>query len=274
MARALWRRTVGGVVRPAPAQAAPFSQLSAWLGSRAAIHHVKQAAPSAHAEGRFDDLVGDVARGVPACLRFLAATIGDGSGEAAHAMQYPHVETALGDRLSGMSAALRDAGCTWQWDLRECKAEAKVDQLFVIFGAARTGVDKRQEINILGVLGQQLVLSPEQTKHFLDKDSWIRSRIEVMHEILFDDMVVVADASVIVSQCSELHCPGRPRELEEWPRSVTHSLRLEMQLTVDKASHHEEYEPDLQPSAWQLVDWNGVCVGNHPALPKGVSAPW
>lgn len=56
-------------------------------------------------------------------------------------------------------------------------------------------------------------------------------------------------------------------------RSVQHVLRLELELV--QRDRDEKRIPNLRPSgSWLISDWNWICSGNHPSIPRGKPAPW
>jgi len=256
-----------------------------WLGKRIAIYHLRSVAPHANEEGRFDDLESDVERGAKQCMQFLADNLGGcGSNSVAAStgrLVAPNVETVLSERLVSMVDAFRSAGCSWHWELHGI-ADVRVERLFVIVGASRGGQVRRGPISILGAFGQQFVLSEKQAKAFLDRKGGLMGRVTVLQELLFDDMVLVVDVTVKATQRSALQCPdgcleaapcspGKPEEEPSIPQHVEHMLRLEMALSPER--NYGSDEPVFRASSWQIADWNWVCGGNHPALPRGVEAP-
>merc|ERR1719491_1761795 len=127
-------------------------------------------------------------------------------------------------------------------------------------------------------MGQQFVLKRDQGKRFLDRSVGVRSRVSVLQELLFEDSVLVADVSLLTRQTSKLVCPGgenadkaRP---DATPDVVGHVLRMEMALERQRGVTDTSGFPILRPSSWMIVDWNWLCFGNHPALPRDVQAPW
>jgi len=89
------------------------------------------------------------------------------------------------------------------------------------------------------------------------------------------DEILVADAVVRATQRSSLRRAdggsGDPADVER--QVVEHVLRLEMGLSYSQNQFGGG--PAVQEaSEWQLVDWNGLCLGNHPALPDGEKAPF
>lgn len=170
-------------------------------------------------------------------------------------------------------------------------------------------------MDLIYAFGQQFAMTRDQTKRFLSKDSGIRERIDVLQDLLFGDVLLVADTSVTVRQRSLLWHPGghgaapssAAKTLDEAtdvagaagdaappasacgagaggtappedqpepsePRIVRHVLRMEMALTPDRSV--DDGLPSMRASPWQIVDWNWICHGNHPALKRGARAPW
>lgn len=283
-----------------------------WLGKKVALHHVRGLAPQGREEGRFEDLEGDVASAAPQCLRFVAAGLERcrSTGSTSH-LQQPYLHERLGDRLSSTVASLKAAGEEWRWEI-ESVGDVHVDRIFLIIGGSRTGSFRRGSPE-LPVLGQHFVLTEGQRKRFLD--SGIRGRLDVLQELLFSEIVLVADASMTVKQRSWLRSPGSTDEragggdstaaasaeplpsgakaeppiaaaagtgdgTPELPppspekgelKEVRHVLRFEMSLTPERS--FDEGPPNMRASAWQIADWNWICLGNHPGLPPDVRSP-
>lgn len=255
----------------------PFAS---WLGKKIALQHVREAAPAARQEGLFDNVEGDVQEGAKFCLQFLAQTLGGGSAalgsgslERISALGAPYLEARLGEQLKETVIGLRQHNYDWRWQLED-PHEASLQRLFVVFGASRTGARRRGSKEMVCMPGQQFVLTSDQMKRFKNKDVGMMSRLNILQELLEDDMVFVADVAVKTRQRVAVWRPGvdSDAELSE-PRESEHVLRMEMTLSQDRSAS-EDNDASMRPSSWQLCDWNWVCLGNHPALEKGVAAPW
>lgn len=260
-----------------------IGDLWSWFHRKVALRHAKECAPQARQDGLFDSLEDDVQEGGNLCLQFLVDSLGNGEGGAdgrpglrLSALKPPYLDEALGERITEMVAALQEAQCSWRWEL-EGEAEAHLDRMFLIAPASRSGASRADTSNILLILGQQLCLSLEQARQFMT--GGLRGRMAIMQEILVSDMVLVADVSVTVTQRSGLVCPGAsdtssagPLELGP-PATVRHVLRLEMAFAQDR-NLQDEGVPHKRASAWQVVDWNWLCQGNHPMLKRGERSPW
>jgi len=247
-----------------------------WL----AIHQVRYAAAEGNQEGCFDNIETDLEEGAPQCLRFLAESLGnDEQALSTHLLQNSCLDGALSDSLSGMVSALRSGGCCWRWDIGE-ELSARIVRLFLVFGVSRSGVQHSKR-DICSACGQQFVMNPEQLKRFLGKEASFTSRMEVLQELM-NDVIVVADMVVTVKQRAAVQCPD-PNPKEEPEPIVTlkqgseyeaqHVLRLERTLSHGR-SFDRNGNANATLSPWQIVDWNGLCLGNHPALPRGWKAPW
>eukprot|EP00933_Yihiella_yeosuensis_P062104 TRINITY_DN65040_c0_g1_i1.p1 TRINITY_DN65040_c0_g1~~TRINITY_DN65040_c0_g1_i1.p1 ORF type:complete len:269 (+),score=69.09 TRINITY_DN65040_c0_g1_i1:106-807(+) len=226
---------------------------------------------------RVSNIEDDLIEGGKFCLQFLADSIGGGDANCAvSALAPPYMDEFLGDRLQAEVKWLREANHDWRWELSGGFDGVKIDRIFVILGASRTGVS-HTGVGLVNAFGQQFVLRPQQTDKFVGRDAGFESRMSVFQELLFGDMVAVADVSVTVKQRSGLSSTSAEGEeksavkLEE-EASIEHVLRLEMPLHHDRSSGREV--PNMRLGSWQLVDWNWVCRGNHPALPPDVPAPW
>mmetsp|Transcript_5731 Transcript_5731/g.21770 ORF Transcript_5731/g.21770 Transcript_5731/m.21770 type:complete len:472 (+) Transcript_5731:119-1534(+) len=301
--------------RPPPRlEASMLGSLMFWCWKQIAVRHVSGIAPEAREEGRFDDLEKDLAEAAPQCLRFLAEGLQvatsspDGRRASAKMLQPPFLEANLGEQLGEMVGSLLDEGRTWQWELLDV-GHAEVERVFLIIGGSRGGTVKRGPTDILFAFGQQFVLTRDQTKQFMDKEAGLQGRMSVLQELILCDLVLVADVRLKARQRSHL-LPGpatssvepdaetgkeeeteAQEEKEEAPASkrsedaggsasehreaeVEHVLRLEMQLKQER-SYNDDGLPTVRASSWQIADWNGVCHGNHPALPRnGPPAPW
>mmetsp|Transcript_55506 Transcript_55506/g.154676 ORF Transcript_55506/g.154676 Transcript_55506/m.154676 type:complete len:397 (+) Transcript_55506:77-1267(+) len=264
--------------------------LSAWLGTKLALHHLRSVAADAEDFCRFDNLEADVANAAPQCLQFLADcfdTCSNAKAESAISLRPPYVEEMLGDRLRDALSKLQEAGCAWRWEVQDV-TDARIERVFVIIGASRSGAQKRT--NILPAFGQQFVLTPAQTKIFLDSKEGLRGRMDVLQQLLVSDAVVVADAVVTANQRSELSCPGLPDNGTRGAfnaagsraapdgglgrlQTLQHALRFEMALKQE-GQFGSDGVPALRASSWQIADWNMICRGNHPALPQDCQSPW
>lgn len=299
-----WRDAVegaGSYRRSFPLRGGRFTSLYAWIGKKVALHHVRGVAPEACEEGRFNNLEGDVAEGAQHCLQYLASSSlgagGGGSKGSTAALGPPHIEEVLGERLQHMLALLKDAGCDWRWELSDIR-QASVERIFLIIGAARSGTVRRGPTDILFTFGQQFVLTREQTQQFLDRESGLSGRMSVLQELLFANSILVADVALTATQSSTLRSPPglgadagshgtddgsssdcSPREPKPTtstsgePHTVKHVLRLEMALSQER-SYSSDGVPIMRASPWQIVDWNWICQGNHPSLPRGRPSPW
>jgi len=243
-----------------------------WLSRKIALHHLRGAVSE---EGDFDTLETDVAAGAAHCLHFLADSFGGGKVRVKKSsLQDPYMDDALGERLQEMVTALVDAGCDWNWEVLSVD-EAQLERLFMIVGASRSGSLQKGKNDILGAMGQQFVLKREQSERFLDRSGGVRARVSVLQELLFEDSVLVADVSLRSMQKSKLTCPGGETvEHHDHPEVVGHILRMEMALERQRGMTDSSGLPVLRPSSWTIVDWNWLCIGNHPALPPGYPAPW
>merc|ERR1711956_150325 len=111
---------------------------------------------------------------------------------------------------------------------------------FLVMGASRSGTVRRGPTDILFAFGQQFVLTRDQTKRFLDRSTGIQSRMQVLQELLYSDLVLVADASLMVRQSSSLVTPLEPKPMTDAAAAAAtaaaapeaqitkHVLRLEM----------------------------------------------
>lgn len=275
-ARGGWNIVVEGAIEH---RSPRVPSLYNWLFKRIALHHIRGIAPDAKSEGCFDSLEDDVARGAAQCLRFLASAVrraGAGSSASLSSLQPPTVDRLLGDRLVEIVEALWASRCSWRWEVDV--GDSRIERIFVIIGATRSGASRRGSPDILAAFGQQFVLKRKQTEHFLHQETGLRGRMEVLQDLLLKDMILVVDAAVSASQRSSILRAGDanagsdPHDLGPM-RPVEHFLRFEMALTAEPGYTDDEF-PIFRPSPWQLVDWNGLCFGNHPALPPGRAAPW
>jgi len=283
----LWRATVEGAddLEPDVGRRGVVSSLKTWLSTRFALHHCKSVAPSARAEGRFDNLRGQVAEGAGHCLHFLAESLHPGhDGKcrmASPAFGRPLVEEALAEQLRRMTLSLQGSGHSWHWQL-ENVLDAHIQRLFLIIAASRSGTVRRGPTDILCAFGQQFVLTRDQTKRFLDRSSGIQNRMEVFKELLYSDLVLVADASLTVRQSSALITPSKQQPIAAAAAAAAaapqaqvtkHLLRLEMPLSQER-NYDDDGVPLMQTGPWQIADWNWICFGNHPMLPRDHPAPW
>ncbi|CAE8588390.1 unnamed protein product [Polarella glacialis] len=218
-----------------------------WLYKKAALYHAKNMAPD-EAE-RFSTLEADILEGSQQTLHFLASCLGGGSEEAnSKALEPPRLDEFLGERLQAEVKWLREAGCDWRWEL-DGDLGASVHRIFVIVGASRGAVIPKER-QFLEALGQQFVLKPEQTERFAgvaSREGGFKARIGIFQELLFADMVVVADVGLVARQRSALICPGDPNALQGSekislgsldagsgplmvPQEVEHVLRFEMPM--------------------------------------------
>ncbi|CAE8685252.1 unnamed protein product [Polarella glacialis] len=260
-----------------------------WLYKKAALYHAKNMAPD-EAE-RFSTLEADILEGSQQTLHFLASCLGGGSEEAnSKALEPPRLDEFLGERLQAEVKWLREAGCDWRWEL-DGDLEASVHRIFVIVGASRGAVIPKER-QFLEALGQQFVLKPEQSERFAgvaSREGGFKARIGIFQELLFADMVVVADVGLVARQRSALICPGDPNAPQGSekislgsldagsgplmvPQEVEHVLRFEMPMRHDRTSGSDV--PNMKCSKWNLVDWNWVCHGNHPCLPPNARSAW
>lgn len=244
-----------------------------WLSRKIALHHVRGTV--SEEEGDFNTLEADVADGAAHCLHFLADSFGGGKSRVKKSsLQDPYMDDALGDRLQEMVAALIHTGSDWRWEVLNVD-EAKLERLFMIVGASRSGSLAKGKNDILGAMGQQFVLKREQSERFLDRSGGVRTRVAVLQELLFEDSVLVADVSLRTKQTSAVTCPGgEVAASNDHPKVVGHVLRMEMSLERQRGVSDSSGFPVLRPSSWTIVDWNWLCMGNHPALPRGYAAPW
>jgi len=268
----------GAAPRGPPEQVGFLQSLYRRLCKRVALRHVRGVAPEACNEGRFDNLDEDVAEGAAHCFRFLVSTGLGTSDSSSSALGPPLVEEELGSRLRDALETFKSAGCSWKWEVFDV-TKSKVERVFVIIGASRSGAIRRGPVDILVAFGQQFVLTPDQTQRFVDSNSGITGRMAVLQELICSDAVLVADAALTVQQRTALMCPGSADSAEpEWRQhyfTTQHILRLEMSLTQQNKCSDDSDTPYLSASPWQIVDWNWVCHGNHPSLPTGkVAAPW
>lgn len=246
--------------------------LKTWIGKKMVSRHLKLAAAE---HGDFDNIEENLMEGAPLCLRFLADDALDGdkfTGNAASSLQGSLMDEVFSERLCEMMTSLRSAGCTWSWKLEEIE-DVSLRRMFIIVGASRGGTVHRGPTGILGAFGQQFVLTKDQTQRFLDKSSGMQGRMSVLQELLVSDSVLVGDVVLRARQRSYLHCDaGSNQQAAELGsrETVEHVLRLEMHLGQDRGDEL----PMLRPASWQIADWNWLCLGNHPALPPGVAAPW
>lgn len=302
-ATAVWRAAVEGrdngyFRRPPPAPQTLRSMLYAWLVKKYAVRHAMSVAATAHEEGRFDDLDRDLVEAAPECLRFLARGLQLAreckTAAKTTMLRPPYLDSFLADRLEEMVNTLCAKNCSWRWDIDDI-SDVQVDRVFLIIGGLRTGPSPHGLTDILFAFGQQFVLSREQTKKFLAPEARLQARMAILQELMFSDFVFVADVSMTAKQRSVLACPrsvtqkGPPaeaaegtscgaeapeeREAQKGHELVEHRLRLEMQFLQER-QYSDDGLPIMRASAWQIVDWNGVCLGNHPALPRDRPAPW
>jgi len=215
----------------------------------------------------------DLLAGGAECLRYLTRCLDGENGQprlAENALAASGTEDKLAEVLTEMVTTLCKADASWKWELREVRP--RLDRIFVVVGACRDTV--RKPANILGVLGQQLVLSKEQTKRFLHEGLW--ARMEVMKELLNKRAVIVADVALEVKQVATREAVQGDDGAgdAEKVQIVEHVLRLEMPLTPEESDEADDDMPVFKSSSWEIVDWNQLCLGNHPALRFGMPAPW
>eukprot|EP00929_Paragymnodinium_shiwhaense_P048295 TRINITY_DN24433_c0_g1_i3.p1 TRINITY_DN24433_c0_g1~~TRINITY_DN24433_c0_g1_i3.p1 ORF type:complete len:256 (+),score=41.69 TRINITY_DN24433_c0_g1_i3:157-924(+) len=253
--------------------------------------------PSARDDGSLDCLEDDVMEGGQQCLEFLMDGLTSARASPTSsiaALEPPYVEDQLGDKLRRMLDDFKAAGCEWEWQIDDV-CDVQLERMFCIIGGKRSSHVRRGTQNILAAFGQQFVLTKEQAETFLHKSN-LQGRVQVMQDLLFSDLLLVADVAVVVKQRQKLVCPGQPRPAEEKSddapssasgagddasrraddkdeQEVTHVLRLEMAFKQEN-TYHESGVPSMRPESWQVVDWNWICKGNHPNLPTEFSAPW
>merc|ERR1712113_1002656 len=170
---------------------------------------------------------------------------------------------------------LHNNGKTWRWELGDV-ISTDVERVFVIFGSSRTGTTRRGPTDILYAFGQQFVFTRAQLSKFVDTSAGLASRISVMQELVFADLVLVADVRVKVLQRGVL-LDSSKADGSELPaeREVEHVLRMESQFLAERGYHDgDDQVPRKRCSPWQIADWNGICNGNHPALQAGYPSPW
>jgi len=268
-AKQIWRATVEGqdLLERMPEKSKPRGAIYNWLSTKAALHHARHMAPDE--EERFSTLEADLLEGSKQCLHFLADSIGGGrSDNQSKALEPPFLDENLGERLQAEVKWLEEAGYDWRWQVESLEAE--IQRIFVILGTRRGGTIPRER-HFLNAFGQQFVLTPEQAERFLSREGGFNARITVFQDLLFSDMVLVADVAVSAKQRSKL-VEGSEPDLQLDDALVEHVLRLEMPMSHDRTTGHDV--PHMRASPWQLVDWNWVCLGNHPSLPPNVPAPW
>lgn len=270
-AKSTWAMGVQGKIaaKHRPPKPGP---LKTWIGKKMVARHLKLAAAE---HGDFDNIEENLMEGAPLCLRFLAndALHGDKfTGKTASSLQSNLMDEVFSERLCEMMTSLRSAGCTWKWKLEEIE-KVSLQRMFIIVGASRGGTVHRGPTGILGAFGQQFVLTKDQTQRFLDKSSGMQGRMSVLQELLVSDSVLVGDVVIRARQRSYLRSnadsDSQAPELTN-RETVEHVLRLEMHLSQDRGDEM----PMLRPGSWQIADWNWLCLGNHPALPPGIAAPW
>lgn len=281
-AQELWRATVQceDLLHRMPARTRKRGMFYSWISTKAALHHARQVSPDE--SELFDSLQEDLLEGSEQCMRFLVDSLGGGAKAArAQALQPPFLDEALGEQLQAQLGGLAEGNCDWRWEVDELKSS--IQRIFLILGASRGGPIPRERY-ILNALGQQFVFTPAQSEKFTNRENSFNERIEVFQDLLFSDMVLVADVSLTATQRAKLCCPSQGGEAPSASVadqeidlggvetvSTDHVLRLEMALTngPDRGE-----EPRMRAAPWQLVDWNWICLGNHPSLPPKVPAPW
>jgi hypothetical protein len=152
--------------------------------------------------------------------------------------------------------------------------QATVNRIFLILGAARSGTVPRQQ-HFMFALGQQFVLKPKHVEQLKADGTSFRLNMSIFQDLILSDMVVVADVSLSARQRSGLakgpKLGSSAVQLDD-PSQVEHAFRFEMAMHHDSSNGNEI--PKMRASPWQLVDWNWVCLGNHPVLIPNVPAPW
>mmetsp|Transcript_59849 Transcript_59849/g.142574 ORF Transcript_59849/g.142574 Transcript_59849/m.142574 type:complete len:436 (-) Transcript_59849:83-1390(-) len=218
-------------------------------------------------------LEADLVEGAAECLRHLSRCLDGSSGQpslASDSLAGHGTEGGLANLLTDMVKTFCEAGVTWKWELQEVQ-EVRLDRIFLVCGACRKTLRERP-VNIIGMLGQQLVLTEEQTQRFLKEGVW--ARVEVFQDLLRMRSVLVADVSLKVKQTAARQNPdGGSGSSADKPMRVSHLLRLEMPLIPDGNTDEGDF-PIYRPTSWEIVDWNRVCMGNHPGLKLGTPAPW
>lgn len=282
-ADAMWNAAVGCqgsrlFHMPMPADTSVQGALKAWLWKKLAIRHVRSVAPVARAEGRFETLEADFAEAVPQCLRVLAEGLeaaAEGGPRNMTMLQPPMVEMVLADQLEELVTTLRSNGRIWRWELGNALS-TDLERVFIIFGSSRTGTTRRGPTDILYAFGQQFVFTRDQLNKFVDTNAGLGPRISVMQELVFADLILVADVRVKVVQRSLLEDAAKAEKSEIPPeREVEHVLRMESQFTLERGFQEgDDQVPQMRCSPWQIADWNGICDGNHPSIPRGYPSPW
>lgn len=279
-AQELWRATVQceDLLQRMPSRTRKKGMFYTWISTKAALHHARQVAPDE--SERFESLQADLLEGSEQCLRFLVDSLGGGSKAArSQALQPPFLDEALGEQLQAKLQGLTEGNCDWRWEVDELSSS--IQRTFLILGGSRGGPIPRERY-ILNALGQQFVFASAQSEKFTNRENSFNERIEVFQDLLFSDMVLVADVSLTATQRAKLLCASEEgttasvadQEIDlsgVETVSTDHVLRLEMALThgPDRGE-----EPRMRAAPWQLVDWNWICLGNHPSLPPKVPAPW
>lgn len=265
-AKRVWQNCLGCI----PEHRAPqLGSWQKWIGRKVALYHVKALAANQNGEG-FETLEDDILQGAPQCLQYLNSCLGasDGSG----GIKSPVVEQRLIERLDTMANVLKEQDFSWSWDI-ESLGKARIDRVFIIIGTSRSGALGRGPFDLLGAFGQQFVLAREQTDRFIDRKQGLTGRMAVFQELLLKDMVLVVDVVLPTKQRSSLR-EATSSVASTDLQDVDHTIRLEMALTQERSYDTDDDFPVFSPSPWLLVDWNGLCLGNHPALLEGEPSPW
>lgn len=263
----MWSQCIGGKMggkAGAEPPLTPSGSIMKWLGKKVALKHARECSPLALEEGLLENVEADLASGAKQCLTFLADCLGEGDKPSelrVASLQSPYMEDVLGERLRQMVSGLQQAERPWRWEVEEIE-DAELDTLFLIMNASRSGTHRSQEIGIFGTFGQQICFYGDQLTKVRDRAN-MRNIFSLLQEVLVADMVLTADVLVDARQRSGLAGPGEKHVQLDTTEKVRHVLRLEMALTPDRTSEL----PNLRPSPWQIVDWNWICRGNHPAIP-------
>jgi len=274
-----WRQAVQADGVPDPSEGnGLFDSFMQWVFTKQAVRHCRYMAPGDDADGRFNDLTGDIETASPGILKFLQQSLTgarDAGKSAKGMLQTPAVEEQLSTRLEEMVDGLQQEGRDWTWEIDEV-VSATCDHLHMIIAHSRSR--PRGKADVLAIFRQHLVMQPEQSKRFLNDPNGKR---EVLMEMLVDDFIIVAVVRVLAKQRSTLAAaqrdPGsegnseKPEEKDEQEASeagveeVEHILRLELPFTQDRVAIAQD-EFNARAGEWQLVDWNNICDGNHPVI--------